>query len=239
MQAVDYTLAMDQSVPQFDSEILDPPEAGSIYQAIRDDIVNGRLAPNERLVISALAARYGTSTNPIREALQQLRGEGYVVFSYNRGARVRSLDEDFIRDITEVQALIEPYLTELFVELVTDADIARLEAIQDEIETLNFSDNLKHGALDTAFHRTLYDRHYNRIAFEQWWRNREIMGAISSRFPYSLSRRTAVLKEHRELIAALRAHDGPTACEVMARHTRGSGLHIVEHMRAARHRSQN
>lgn len=230
---------MDQDVPQIDADALAPSESGSIYQAIRDDILSGRLAPNERLVISSLAVRYGTSTNPIREALQQLRGEGYVVFSYNRGARVRSIDEDFVRDIYEVQALVEPYLTELFVELVTDADIARLEAIQAEIEELNFTDQLRHNDLDTAFHRTVYERHYNRYAVEQFWRNREILGAISRNFPLTVSRRKAVLREHNELIAAFREHDVAAAKDVIARHTRGSGQHIVEQLKAARHRSAN
>jgi DNA-binding GntR family transcriptional regulator len=48
----------------------------TIYQKIRDDIVSGRLEPLSRLKVSELAATYGTSTNPVREALQVLRGEG-------------------------------------------------------------------------------------------------------------------------------------------------------------------
>src|SRR4051794_14434809 len=65
--------------------------AVSLYETIREDILSGRLKPNERLVVADLAERLGTSTNPVREALQMLRGEGYVVFSPNRGARVRPI----------------------------------------------------------------------------------------------------------------------------------------------------
>ena len=111
-----------------------------VYELIRQDIVEGRLTAGSRLKVSELGRRYGTSTNPVREALQQLRGEGFVLFSRNRGARVRPIDDDFIRDIYEVTALLEPYMTRWFVDYATDEDIARLEAIQAEIEATGFDD---------------------------------------------------------------------------------------------------
>ena len=218
---------------------LSPPAAGGIYELIREDILEGRLAANERLKVSMLANRYGTSTNPVREALQQLRGEGFVVFSHNRGARVRAIDEEFVRNIYEMEVLIEPYLTSWFVGLATDADVARLEDIQDRIEALNFADLAKHSLLDTRFHRVFYDRHYNRHAVEMWWKHREILGAINRGSPVSLGRRKAVLKEHRDLIAALKDHDASRAAAVVAAHVRGSGQHIVEQMRAARSRERD
>jgi DNA-binding GntR family transcriptional regulator len=209
-------------------------EASGVYELIREEIVEGRLAANERLKISALAARYGTSTNPVREALQQLRGEGFVVFTPNRGARVHGVNEEFIRDIYEVEVLIEPYLTRWFVGLVTDADIERLEHSQAEIEKLNFVDLAANSALDTKFHCVLYDRHYNRHVVEMWWRHREILGAISRRFPVSLGRRAAALREHRQLIACLKAQDADGATKVIAAHVEGSGRHLIEQMRAVR-----
>lgn len=208
----------------------------SIYELIREDIISGRLEPNARLKVSELATRYGTSTNPIREALQQLRGEDFVVMEPNRGARVRPIDEAFVRDIIEIEVLIEPALTRWFCSIVTDADIADLEAAQAEIEAHNFGDPRHHGELDTRFHQLIYDRHYNRHAADLWWKHREILRAISRRFPTSLSRRQAVLREHRELIAAIRAQDADGAAAVVARHVEGSGRHIIEQMGVARRR---
>ena len=209
------------------------PITASVYELIREDIISGKLGPNERLKIADLAARYGTSTNPIREALQQLRGEDFVVMEPYRGARVRPIDENFVRDIIEIAALIEPALTRWFVSIATEADIKQLETIQAEIEELNFADPALHGQLDTRFHEVLYDRHYNRHAADLWWRHREVLRAISRRFPTSLSRRLAVLREHHELIDAIRAQDADRAAEVISGHVEGSGRHIIEHMRLA------
>jgi len=205
-------------------------QQASVYEMIREDIVSGRLGPNERLKVAELAEHYQTSTNPVREALQQLRGEGFVVIEPNRGARVRPIDADFVRDIIEIEMLIEPALTRWFVSIVSDADIVELERIQAEIESLNFTDPMLHGRLDTRFHQFIYDRHYNRHAAELWWKHREILRAISRRFPTSLSRRLSVLREHRELIEAIRAQDADAAAAVVARHVEGSGRHIIEQM---------
>lgn len=215
---------------------VDAAAESSIYEQILQDILEGRLAANERLKVTALATRYGTSTNPVREALQQLRGEGYVLFTPNRGARVRPIDEEFARDIYEVEALIEPYLTSWFVGIATHADIAQLEALQDEIEALGFEDPLRHSELDTRFHQIVYDGHYNRHAAELWWRHREILRAIARRFPYSMVRRKEIITEHRQIIARIKEHDAPGAAEAVRLHILGSGRHIVEHMRSARNR---
>ena len=212
-------------------ESLEQP--ASVYEMIREDIISGLLAPNQRLKVAELADRYLTSTNPIREALQQLRGEGFVLMAPNRGARVRPIDENFVRDIIEIEMLIEPVLTRWFVSIVSDADIVELEAVQAQIEALNFADPAAHGKLDTRFHQLIYDRHYNRHAAELWWKHREILRAIGRRIPTSLSRRVAVVREHRELIDRIRAQDADGAAEVVARHVAGSGRHIIEQMGVA------
>jgi DNA-binding GntR family transcriptional regulator len=209
-------------------------QTATVYEVIRDDIISGRIGANERLKVADLAERLGTSTNPVREALQQLRGEGFVVMTPNRGARVRPMDEEFIRDIYEIEMLIEPALTRWFVGMATDRDIAELERVQGEIEANNFVDQARHGKLDTEFHMLMYGRHYNRHAADLWWKHREILRAISRQYPVTLARRVAVLREHRDLIAEIKAGNADRAATIVERHVEGSGRHILEQMRANR-----
>src|SRR4051794_8767595 len=175
-------------------------EGASFYELIREDIIEGRLAANERLVVTDLARRHGTSANPVREALQLLRGEGFVVFVPNRGARVRPIDEDFVRDIYEIGVLIEPALTRWFVNMATAEDVVELERLQGLIEKNNFAAPLQHSELDTAFHTVMYRRHYNRHAAELWWKHREVFRAVSRQYNFTLARRGQVLRDHRQLI---------------------------------------
>lgn len=211
----------------------------SVYEAIREDIISGRLPANGRLIVADLAEQHGTSTNPVREALHQLRGEGFVMMAPNRGARVRPIDEDFIRDIYEIEVLIEPALTKWFVGIATDADIATLEALHAEMLQINYADPVRHGLLDTQFHHIMYMRHYNRHAVDLWWKHREILRAISRRHQISLGRQAAVMREHGEVLEAIKAHDEHAAAAIIARHVEGSGRHIIEQMRAARQNTQN
>jgi len=210
--------------------------AEAVYSKLRADILSGRFTADERLKIASLAERYGVSANPVREALQQLRGEGFVVMEPNRGARVRRIDEDFFRDINEVEMLIEPHLTRYFVGIATDADIAELESIQAQIEELDFADMAEHAELDTRFHRLMYDQNYNRHMVDMWWNHRQILGAVTRSMSISINRRAAVLREHRAIIAAVRAQQAGRAAALVAQHVRGSSKHWVEQMRTARRR---
>jgi DNA-binding GntR family transcriptional regulator len=225
-------MSVNEAVEAAAAEPFEGP--GWVYERLRDEITSGRMGPNERLKVAELAARYGASTNPIREALQLLRGEGFVTIEPNRGARVRPIDEDFVRDIIEIEVLLQPALTRWFVSIAVPGDIERLEAVEAEIEALDFADLAVHGRLDTRFHQIIYDRHYNRHAAELWWRHREILRAISRRFPMSLSRRQAVVREHRALIDRLRRQDADSAAAIVAAHVEGSGRHIIEQMGVAR-----
>ena len=188
--------------------------------------------PSTFLELTDLARRHGTSTNPVREALQLLRGEGFVTFVANRGARVRPIDQDFVRDIYEIGVLIEPALTRWFVNMATSEDIAELERLQGLIEENNFADTFRHSELDTAFHTVMYQRHYNRHAAELWWKHREVLRAVSRRFNFTLARRAAIIREHRELIALVKAGEADKAAELISRHVEGSGRHVLEQMRA-------
>lgn len=215
---------------------IDPDGASSagasVYERIREEIIEGHLKPNQRLVVADLARRYDTSTNPVREALQLLRGQGLVLISPNRGARVRPVDQDFVRDIYEIGVLIEPTLTRWFVGMATPEDVTKLENIQSLIEDNNFADPIRHSELDTAFHTLMYERHYNRHAAELWWHHREVLRAVGRRFTFTLARRATILREHRELIECVRNQDADRAAQIIARHVEGSGRHILEQMRA-------
>ncbi|WP_323764735.1 GntR family transcriptional regulator [Marinovum sp.] len=210
--------------------------SSSIYDAIRHDILSGVLEANARLKISELAKRHNSSTNPVREALQQLRGEGLVLFTPNQGARVRPIDTEFVRDVAEVGYQLEPYLLKLFVETASAEDVAELERIQSEIEALNFEDKTRHTDLNHAFHETMYERHYNRVAFGVWKQHREILGSISTRVPIAIGRQEAILREHRALIEAVRAQDVDQAVKVLDQHIGDAGRHVVDQLRIAQAR---
>ena len=214
----------------------------SVCALLRQDILSGRLTGNERLKVSGLAARHQTTSNPVRLALQQVRGEGLVAIRRHRGARLRILDEGSVRDIHDVEAVIEPYLGRSFVSQYSGANIAQLFAVQSETERLNFTEPGPdpgphpdpHSRLDRQFPMAMYCRHDPSGALALRWKHRTIAHAINHDHGTSLRRRRDVITEHRDLIQAVMAHDENRTAAFVACHVMGSGRHSVDRMRSGR-----
>jgi GntR family transcriptional regulator, carbon starvation induced regulator len=75
---------------------------------IRQAILDGELAPGERLITATLSERFSVSPTPLREALQRLAGEGLVEFAAQRGARVTPLSARDRDELAELRKLLEP-----------------------------------------------------------------------------------------------------------------------------------
>ena len=78
-----------------------------IYMDLRRRLQRGEIAPDERLVDVEIAARYGISRMPAREALLRLANEGYLIGT-TRGFAIPRLSAEDIRDIFEIRKLLEP-----------------------------------------------------------------------------------------------------------------------------------
>ena len=218
--------------PVQDEEANDHVRGQSLHDLIREDIVEGRLEPGARLKTAELAKRYGTSTNPVREALHHLQGEGVVIISPNRGARVRPISEDFVRNIYEIRALIEPYLVRWFVNYATDREIEALEILQRDIDE-NRSDYQWYWQANEQFHNIIYGRHYNQEAVELEFRQRKVLHILTRRFTISRARWQAITREHWDIIEAIKRHDADEAARIMEQHVRGARQHLIEQMRTA------
>ncbi|WP_399084115.1 GntR family transcriptional regulator [Streptomyces sp. BBFR2] len=80
---------------------------GQILAALRQALLDGELTPGEVYSAPALAARYGVSATPVREAMQQLAGEGAVEVVPNRGFRVAEHSVRDLAEVAEVRAMLE------------------------------------------------------------------------------------------------------------------------------------
>lgn len=208
-----------------------PAEAEPLHVRMRRDIVSGTLPAGSRLKTQELARRYEVSINPVREALHQLSGEGFVILSRNRGARVRPLDEAFVRNIFDIRALIEPYLIRLFVGHASQEEVDTMRALQDEIESLEGPDQVKLDELDEAFHHITYANHFNSEAMAIRERHVQVVHGLALRYPASPARRRAQNEEHRRIIAAIEAADEEAAARVVEEHARGAERHLLEQLR--------
>src|SRR5215207_10213384 len=115
------------------------------YAALRDAIVDGTLAPGERLRDQELTAWLGLSRTPVREALSRLEQDGLVETAPQRFTRVTPLDRRAARDAFPVVAALHALATELAMPRLTDGDRAAMRAAN-----ARFAEALDHGDVDTA-----------------------------------------------------------------------------------------
>lgn len=89
-------------------------------------IVDGELAPGERLFEDRLAEQLGVSRNPVREALRALEAAGLVEVIPRRGAYVSQFDPDAARKLLQLRQVLEAYAAEQAARNRTDADLAEM-----------------------------------------------------------------------------------------------------------------
>ena len=87
-----------------------------VYQLLRRDLLNGRIAPGERLKLVELSTRFALSQSVIREALARLTEKGLVIATPQRGFRVRGLSIQDIQALTEARVEIESLSLQFSVE---------------------------------------------------------------------------------------------------------------------------
>jgi DNA-binding GntR family transcriptional regulator len=189
-----------------------------ICDRIRDDIVSGTLAFGSRLTLHRLATRYATGHMPVREALRQLQGEGLIVQAPNRGARVRAVDVDFVRNIFDLRIAIEAMLARRAAERIGPKDVAALEAVQAgfeaRIEARDFTGAL---AENRAFHRIINGAANNPEASALLDRHWRLIAALWNVHGYGEERAPGVISDHHQLIRAFAARDTDVAaCLAMA-----------------------
>ena len=107
------------------------------YQHIRRQVFVGELAPGDRLVNRALAEELGISFIPVREAISRLASEGLVEQVAGAGAFVRAFDRQEISEIYDVRELIEPFAAARAAQFLTDHELAELESIMRQWESLS------------------------------------------------------------------------------------------------------
>ncbi len=188
----------------------------TVRDALRRAIRAGTFTPGQPLRQDQLAARFGTSRIPVREALRQLEAEGYVTLHPNRGAIVASLSPGEVLELLDIREALECHALRLAVPRMGEPDLTAAEAILDAYDAAPEPDAW--GEMNWRFHRTLYapsDRP-RLIAMI------EINYGHVSRFTRAMVSRAAgkegPQRDHRQLVAWCRAGNAGAAAALLARH---------------------
>lgn len=139
----------------------DDPGAGRlmserIASEIRSAVLSGEMRPGMRIRQELLAAHFGASRIPVREALKQLENEGLVAMAPNRGAWIADVNSEESIEIYKIREAVEPLAIGESVPNLTDEDIETLDRIVRELEHVSTLE--EYIQLDREFHLRTYSR---------------------------------------------------------------------------------
>ena len=188
----------------------------AVYRKLRQAIIKGKLKPGQKVVMADLAKTFGLSDTPVREAIRRLESEGYIDFTPHIGAIVTKIDEGELVEIYLIRIALEDLATRLASPHIVDKDIDFLIRKNQEMEAAIQQGQYENlAAMNKDFHLRIYkavpfSRLYKMICdlwdtFERW----------PSVFTYVPARAVAAVKEHKEIIQALKNGDTDLADRLM------------------------
>lgn len=197
-------------------EIEEGPQGSGAYRRLLEDIGNGHLAPGARLRETELAERFGISRTPIREAIRQLEADGLVVHMPRQGATIRVLDYSEVMELYEMRAVLEGTAARLAARAASDLELDELETLNAELAQA--SDVRTAYELNRQFHMTLLDAAKNRYLIKSVNALQKTLLIIGTSTLAEADRAQQAVKEHADLLVALKARDGVRAEELMRAH---------------------
>lgn len=202
--------------------IAKPPEtiALRISRALAERIIAGDMVPGERLRQDHVATEFGASHVPVREAFRLLEAQGLAVSLPRKGVRVAGFDRAEVREVAEMRAALEvlalrhaaPHLTPVLLDEAETAIVAGDRARDVHVWQ----------AANRRFHRLLV----TPCAMPRLLGAIDDLHAASARFVFSGWRAewdAPTDRDHRAILAALRAGHIDLAAALLARHVRLGG----------------
>jgi len=216
---------------------------------IQSRVLSGEIPTGTRLRQETLAAEFGVSRTPVREALRQLQASGLLAVEPNRGAVVRGPSARDIREAYAVRAELEGFAAEHAVPQLNDEQLRTLRKTEGlfrhSIEEL--IDDRKQGVERHWSTESEWERANNvfHAVIQEAAGNRQLLVAIAQlhqRFPRdltwsALSHSSFLLEEnieqHRRILQAIEAHDTAEARRAMTEHVRSAGEIIATQIERA------
>jgi DNA-binding GntR family transcriptional regulator len=210
--------AVPRLVDRDDSRL--PKKAGAAaIELLREAIVDGRLAPGQRLKEEEIAQELGISRTPVREALLVLQSEGLVEAPPNRGARVREFAAGDLDELYQLRALVEGYAARRAAARISAEELRTLEESCERFDALRAEDDLIDLVKENLFFHSTILEAAGSEQLRRWAREVvEIPLVYRSYFWYSPEQKLVSEHYHKQIANALASGDGERAEMIMKEH---------------------
>ena len=189
------------------------------YQHIRETLLSSGVYVGQKISHQDLGQKLGISNTPVREALFRLAAEGLLDYQNYKGFSIPAISLQEAEDIYESRELIEPYLTTKVARQMTTDELKCFAQIQDEYADLISKPYHRHRLLiDKKFHiqiATLVGNATLNKTLNQLYAKLIFKSPI---YEVSSNRARSAIREHTQVIRALKSRDGSRAGRIMRNH---------------------
>ena len=211
-----------------------------VYRALKTEIIKGSLKPGTKLSEGKIAKQMGVSRTPIREALRELAAEGFVKISPNQGVMVSNASVEDVQEVLQIRGVLEGLAARLAIKTINEENIKELEKYQKRMEYYtNKDDVLAFSEIDAEFHELILNICGNNRLIQirenlsdQAHRYRIRSLSVPGRLKYSL-------KEHQEIVEALKRKNTKQADRLSQKHIENVLANILTHKNKEEGKNKN
>jgi DNA-binding GntR family transcriptional regulator len=200
-----------------------------VADELREAILSGAHPPGTRLRQEELAAEFGASRVPVREALRILESEGLVTMVANTGAWIARLSLDECVELYQVRERIEPLLLRYSIPQLGEEQVDRLAELAEAMQRTDDVEEFL--ALDREFHLDSYagasTTYLGPIVLKLWNNTQHYRRAFTRLLDGDSNR--ILHDEHHMLVSAIREGDSDEAERVLFGHIRRTRLQLARH----------
>lgn len=216
------------------SDVIGNGSAGTVASQriavqLREDILSGALRPGERIRQEEVAAQFGASRLPVREALRILHSQGLIQLKASSGAWVSRLDLAECEAIYKMRERLEPLALAESIPHIENQTMHRIEQLQQDIEATTDQDRFLE--LDRELHLLCYAGNpiaeLNRMV-QRFWDTTQSYRRAFVRLS-GPERMWVVNAEHRLLIDAIRRGDVRDGERFLTAHIRRTRISLAHH----------
>lgn len=204
------------------------PSVAELTSLIRDAIVGGEFAPNQRLIEADLSLTFRASRASVRTALFELANDGLIDRLPNRGSRVRAISLDEAIEILEVRIGVEGLCARKAAEQITDEQIEEFRSLRSAlVESVDIGDLLEYSRLNQLLDRRIREisNHHTAVGIIDRLRAQSVRHQF--RLAFKPGRAAISAPEHVAIIDAVIARDHDAA-------ERATRVHLVSVIGALR-----
>ncbi|MFK8243477.1 MULTISPECIES: GntR family transcriptional regulator [unclassified Facklamia] len=200
-----------------------------IYQQIKQDIISGKLTPNQKLVEQEIAQQYSASRNTVRNSLSLLESENLIIREANKGAKVSNFSIFDVIHMLDVRIELEGYVIRTAFPNIDEEKIKMLENICYLMEQTSASELVTHSDLNNKFHYIIYEACPNQYAVQLLKDIKSKVTKYNVRFFAIPERKKITLQEHRSIIDAIKNGELEEAVKLNIEHVKSIKTSYLSH----------